>query len=187
MRTLIGISLALLMVLGTVTLTADDRAADRFTFARPPAPESTVDPKNNRLEIVIDRWATDAERDRVVKAIAENGEARLLDAFSDLPRAGTLHWPAGVEYAVRSARRQPRPEGGADVILVIDRPLWLWWDTKIGTTSYPFAVVQLRVDKEGKGEGRVSINVPVSSDKASGVALSDFSKAPVVLTDVRRG
>ena len=187
MRTLIGISLALLMVLGTVTLTANDRAVDRFTFARPPAPASTVDPANNRLEIVIHHWATDTERDRVVAAIAEDGEARLLDALWDAPRAGTLHWPAGVEYAVRYARRQARPDGGADVVLVVDRPLWLWWDTTLGTTSYPFGVVQLRIDKEGRGEGRVAINVPVAGDKTSGVALADFSRAPVVLMDVRRG
>ena len=45
MRQTTGIGLALLMVLGVISaLSADIFAADRFTFARPPAPESTVDP-----------------------------------------------------------------------------------------------------------------------------------------------
>jgi hypothetical protein len=71
-------------------------------------------------------------------------------------------------------------------VLVVERPLWIWWDSKIGATDHPYTVVQLRLDKEGKGEGRVSFGVPVASDKAIGVALSDFAKAPPVLTDVRR-
>jgi hypothetical protein len=185
MRTFIGICLALLMVPGTLASFAEP-AAERFTFARPPAPESTIDPKDNRLPIVVDHWATDAERDRVVKALADNGEASLLTAVRDLPRGGTIHWPGGLEYTIHYARRQARPDGGADVVLVVDRPLWIWWDSKIGTTDYPFSVIHLRMDKDGRGEGRVSMNVKVTSDKAFGVALSDHAKAPAVLTDVRR-
>ena len=187
MRNTLGISLALLMVLGTARLSADEIASDRFSFARPPAPASTVDPDTNRLDVVIDRWSTDADRDQVVKTIAENGVGNLLDAFRTSPRAGTLHWPAGTQYAIHYARRQARPDGGSDVILVIERPLWMWWDTTNGSTTYPFSVVHLRLGKDGTGEGRVSLNVTVTSDMALGVALADYAKAPVVLTDVRRG
>ena len=186
MRFILGISLALLMVLGT-RLAADEIGGARFSFARPPAPESTVDPGNNRLDIVIDRWSSDADRDQAVAAIAESGIAKLLDAFRSSPRAGTINWPGGLQYGVHYARRQARADGGSDVVLVIDRPLWMWWDTKIGSTDYPFSVVHLRLDKDGKGEGRVSLNVPVTSDKTFGVALADVARAPVVLTDVRRG
>jgi hypothetical protein len=186
MRRFIGITLALLMLPGSLTTVADEPAAERFSFARPPAPESTVDPKDNRLPIVIDRWASDAERDSVVTSIAENGEARLLTATRDLPRAGRILWPGGLEYTIHYARRQTRPDGGADIVLVVDRPLWMWWDSKLGTTDYPFSIVQLQLDKDGKGEGRVSLNTPVTRDKALGVALSDYAKAPAVLTDVRR-
>ena len=186
MRSTASIALALLMVLGSVTLTsADENVAERFTFARPPAPASTVDPPD-RLGLVIDRWSTDAERDSLVGVIGESGQAKLLDAFWNVGRVGTLKWPGGLEYAVRYARRTARPDGGSDVVLVVERPLWLWWDTKIGSTDYPYTVVQLRLDKDGKGEGRASFGVPVASDKTIGVTLSDFAKAPALLTDVRR-
>jgi len=186
MRSTASIALALLMVLGAVTLTsADQTAADRFTFARPPAPASTVDPQD-RLSVVVDRWSSDQERDRLLGVIGESGQARLLDAFWNVGRVSTMNWPGGLEYAVRYARRSARPDGGTDVVLVVERPLWMWWDAKIGSTDYPFTVVQLRLDKEGKGEGRVSFGVPIGSDKAIGVVLSDYAKAPAVLTDVRR-
>ena len=71
-------------------------------------------------------------------------------------------------------------------MLVVDRPLWLWWETKPASTSSPYTVVQMRLGKEGTGEGRASIGVPVSNDKSFGVVLSDYGSAPVVLTDIRR-
>jgi hypothetical protein len=186
MRSTASIALALLMVLGSVTLTsANDNAVERFTFARPPAPASTIDPPD-RLGLVIDRWSTDAERDTLARVMAESGQAKLLDAFWNVGRVGTLKWPGGLEYAVRYARRTARTDGGSDVVLVVERPLWIWWDSKIGSTDDPYSVVQLRLDKDGKGEGRVSFGVPVASDKAAGVTLSNFAQAPALLTDVRR-
>lgn len=185
-RTPAGIGLALLLVLGfTFTLSADVLAADRFTFARPPAPESTVDPKD-RLSFDIERWSTDAERDRMLAAIAENGQEKLLDAFRETPDVGRLRWPGGLQYAVRYAHRIARADGGSDIVLVVDRPLWLWWESQPASTSSPYTVLQLRLDKDGRGEGRASFGVAVSRDKAQGVVLSDYAKAPAVLTDVRR-
>jgi len=186
MRAHFSIGLALLMVLGaTFTISADTASADRFTFARPPAPESTVDPKG-RLSIDIDRWSTDAERDRVAAAITESGQEKLLDALRDVSRVGTIYWPGGLEYSLRYARRIVRPDGSSDVVFVVDRPLWLWWESKPASTPYPYTVVQMRFGKDGAGEGRVSIGVPVASDKTAGVVLSDYARAPAVITDVRR-
>jgi hypothetical protein len=185
-RTPASIGLALLMVLGfTFALPADVRSADRFTFVRPPAPESTVDPKD-RLSFNIERWSTDAERDRMLAAIAENGQEKLLDAFRETPDAGRLQWPGGLQYAVRYAHRIARTDGGSDIVLVVDRPLWLWWESQPASTSYPYTVLQLRLDKDGKGEGRASFGVAVSSDKTLGVVLSDYPEAPALLTDIRR-
>jgi hypothetical protein len=62
----------------------------------------------------------------------------------------------------------------------------MWWDSTRGSTPYPFSVVQIRLGKDGTGEGRVSLGVPVVSDTTLGVALSDYGKAPAVFTDVRR-
>ena len=54
------------------------------------------------------------------------------------------------------------------------------------STPYEFTVIQMRLGKDGRGEGRVSLGVPVASDKTLGVALSDYVKAPSLLADVRR-
>ena len=185
MRSKVTMSLAL-MVLGVTSVSfANMLTADRFTFARPPAPESTVDPKD-RMSVDIDRWSTEADRDRLRATVAESGEEKLLDAFRGVSRVGTLRWPGGLEYAVLYARSNSRPDGGTDVVLVVDRPLWRWWESKDAATTYGYTVVQLRLDKDGKGEGRLSLDVPVTRDDTFGVMLADYSKAPVVLVDVRR-
>jgi hypothetical protein len=186
MRTLTSIGLALPMVLGlTIAMPANTFAADRFTFARPPAPESTVDPKGGRLSVDIDRWSTAAERDTLAAAINQHGPEKLLEAFREVGRVGTLYWPGGLQYTIQYAWRSQRPDGGADVVLVVDRPLWMWWDSSAPATSYQYTVIQMRLGKDGAGEGRVSLGVSVATDKTLGVVLSDFAKAPAVLADVR--
>lgn len=186
MRTRTSICLALLMVLGATFQTSAEMSVDRFTFTRPAAPESTVDPKSGRLSVDIDRWSTAAERDQLIAAVKENGPERLLDGLREVGRIGTISWPGGLEYTVRYAWREKRADGGADVVLVIDRPLWMWWDMSAPSTPNQYTVVQMRLGKDGAGEGRVSIGVPVSSDTRFGVVLSDYAKAPALLADVRR-
>jgi len=185
MRAHVPIGLALLTMLAVAPMSADMFAADRFTFARPAAPESTVDPKSGRLSVDIDRWSTAAERDHLVATITERGPEKLLDAFGEVGRLGTLYWPGGLEYTIEYAWRTQRPDGSTDVVLVVDRPLWMWWSSSAPSTPYPFAVVQMRLAKDGAGDGRVSLGVPVAADKTLGVVLTDFAKAPLVLADVR--
>jgi hypothetical protein len=184
----ISLLLSLVMVIGgPFAISADTAARDRFTFARPPAPESTVDQVDQagRMSIDITRWSTDAERDRVVATITSDGPERVLNALRDAPRLGTLHWPGGVEYGVHYARRTTRADGGTDVVLLIDRPLWLWWESNPPSTTYPFTLVQMRLGKDGRGEGHVSLGASVSSDPEAGVVLSDYAAARVAFTGVR--
>jgi hypothetical protein len=187
MRTHFSLGLALLMVLAlTITIRGDALVTDRFTFTRPPAPESTVDPKG-RLSIEIDRWSNDSERDQLLATLAADGEEKLLNAFRDVGRIGTLQWPGGLDYTVRYARSENRPDGSTEVVLVVDRPLWMWWESTPRSTPYPYTLIQMRLGKDGSGEGRVSLGVPPTSDKTMGAVLSDYTKAPAVLVDVRRG
>jgi hypothetical protein len=81
--------------------------------------------------------------------------------------------------------RRPRPDGGTEVTRVIDRPAWRWRNASAPFTPYRFGVVQMRFGKNGTGEGRLSLSVPVAADKTLGVALADYDKASALLTDVR--
>jgi hypothetical protein len=188
MRLTISIVPALLIMLGSTLSPSLAYASDRFTFTRPPAPPSAVDvvDAQGRLAVDVVRWSTDAERDRVIAALASQGAERTLHVLQDVPRLGTLRWPGGTEYTVRYAREVTRPTGEREVVLLVDRPLWLWWTQNPPSTPYPFTLVQLRLGKDGRGEGRVSLGVSVKSDPAAGIVLADYGSAPAVLEDVRR-
>ena len=185
--TVAGVAIALLASVSIVRGQA--QVAERFTFEVPNPPESTVDGKG-RLTLTLNRWSTEAERDAVVKTVQDRGAESLLDVFRETGAIGYLRWPGGLEYAVRYAHRASRPDGGSDVVLVVDRPLWVWWPA--GTEAVPkpadgrFGIVQVRFDKSGRGEGRVASGNESVTDKQLGVLMTQYDSKPVLLTDVRR-
>ena len=76
-------------------------------------------------------------------------------------------------------------------MLVVERPLWVWWDVPgagkpESAAKARFTVVQLRLDAKGQGEGRISSGTDVASDKSQGVLVPDFASRPVLLMDVRQ-
>jgi hypothetical protein len=188
MRRLAPIAVVLaVLAASSFPLSANSADSHRFTFRRPPAPESAIDQvdKSGRMFLDITRWSSDAERDRIVAAIAADGVEKVLSALNT-PNLGTLRWPGGTDYGVRYARQLKRADGGTDVILLVDRPLWLWWQSKPPSTTYPFTLIQMRLAANGSGEGRVSLDVPVTADTNAGLVLADYAQAPAVLADVRR-
>src|SRR5579872_5275834 len=40
------------------------------------------------IEIVVNRWSTDAQRDRLIDTLRDDGAERLLTVLQDLPRMG---------------------------------------------------------------------------------------------------
>src|SRR5512146_1540532 len=66
------------------------------------------------IEIVVNRWSTDAERDR------------LLNVLQDMPRVGYFRNIQSIGYDVHYARRTPLPEGGERVVLATDRRIAFW-------------------------------------------------------------
>ena len=185
-RMILGVMLC--MSAATWTLRAD-ASGERYTFARPSAPASAVDA--SRLKLSIDKWASDADRDHMRKFLNEQGVANIAKAFPVTSDVGRLAWPGGLEYGVRYARKTTRADGGVDAVLVLDRPLWVWWDDTAASggkaaSDEPAVIVQLQLDAKGRGEGRISYaGVGAKSDARLGVALADYARAPALLTELR--
>jgi hypothetical protein len=166
------------------TLLAES-AVERFSFSVANAPTTGL-PGEDRLEATIHQWSSDADRDRLYAVIAENDPQTIAHTFRTTPTAGFIRWPGGLQYTLRYARRTPRPDGGADIVLVADSRVWVWWDAPFKTgIDDAFTVIQLRVDKDGKGVGKLSTPAKIRGDKASGVVAVEFDTAPAMLTDVR--
>lgn len=178
--TLVGVAA---MLACTAVLHAETDAVDRFAFTVANAPQDALT-TDSRMRVTINRWSTDEEKQMLTDALKEPGQ--LLNAFRHVGAIGYLQWPGGLEYAVRYAKRTPRADGGADVVLVLERPVWLWWDENAKwQADQQFTVVQFHVGKDGTGEGRLAIGDGFTSDPQAGIVVTDRTK-PALLTEVRR-
>ena len=180
----IALFIAAVTSVDTTVLSADsERVVSEYSFVVANAPKDTFS-RDGRLRVRFMRWSTDEERRQLMAALDER--SKLLSALPYVPVAGYLQGPGGLEHSVRYARRTPRPDGGADIIMVVERPLWLWWDpTAKWAADQQFTVVQLRLNRDGTGEGRIATQDGFKRDNDSGLVISDTTK-PSLLVDVRR-
>ena len=177
-----GIGIAVLAC--TAVVVAQTEGDERFTFTAANAPKGPLE--EGRLLVTIDRWSSDAERNRLADVLAQNDPAAINYTLRTSEAAGYLRWPGGLEYTLRYARRTPRPDGGADLVLVADSRIWVWWDSKADLPmDEPFTVVHVRLDKNGVGEGRLAPASKVRADKTVGLVVADDAARPVLLMDVR--
>ncbi len=141
-----------------------------------------------QIEIAVDRWSTDAERDKLMSVMMDKGPDKLLDALQDMPRKGYFRAPGNLGWDIHFARRLPLPEGGERVILVTDRRVGFWEAAnQPRSIDYPFTVIELRLNRDGEGEGKMSLATKIIADKENNIiTLENYDIQPVQLTNVKR-
>jgi hypothetical protein len=139
------------------------------------------------IEIVVNRWSTDGERDRLMSVMMEKGPDKLLDALQGMPRIGYFRTPNSIGWDLHFARKMPGADGGERVVLVTDRRIEFWEAAnQPRSIDYPFTVIELRLNADGEGEGKMSLATKIIADKeANIVTLENFDLQPVMLTNVK--
>jgi hypothetical protein len=140
------------------------------------------------VELVVNRWSTEAERDRLLTSLMEKGPDKLLDTLQHMPRIGYIRTPNSVGYDLRYARRVPGEDGGEKITLATDRPIGFWEaQARPRTLDYPFTVIELHMNRDGEGEGKLSIATRITADSDNKtIVLEDYATQPVLLQHVRR-
>ena len=158
----------------TFTAFAVNMAATR------PASNSTV------VDIHIDRWSPEADRDRLISLFEQKGQDALLDALQKMPVVGYMRTPESLRYDIRFARQIPQAEGGRRIVLATDRRIG-WWEAvnRPRSIDYPFTIVELQLDRNGQGVGKASIATRIEKGKDGTIELENFSSVPVMLNDVK--
>src|SRR5690349_935937 len=110
----------------TAQTTTHPRAIERLTFTVPDASKAELG--NQRLELTINRWSSEGEREHLLNVLDQDGPNRLPEAIASDAAVGYLHWPGNLDYTLRYAFRTPRPEGGEDIVVATDSPVHLWWE-----------------------------------------------------------
>lgn len=142
---------------------------------------------NSVVQIEIDRWSTDAERQELITSFVEKGPDDLLRTLQRLKRVGFIRLPTSLGYDLHFARRNPLPDGGDQFIIATDRRIGFWEArNQPRTIDYPFTLMELRVDRAGKGEGKLALATKISYNKKTNtVELENYSSEPVRLQNVK--
>jgi hypothetical protein len=149
---------------------------------------SNTAPRSNAttVDMTINRWSTDAERDQLLKVFREKGQEGLLAALQKLPVVGGIRTPASLNYDIHFARQRPGKDGGREIFLMTDRYVGAWEAiNRPRTIDYPFTLIQLQLDKDGRGVGKASIATQITQDPDGTIVLENFSSQPVMLNEVR--
>jgi len=139
------------------------------------------------VDIKIDRWSTDAERDALVKVFMEKGPQKLLDALQDAKPVGFIKAPQTLAWDLRFARQNQLDEGVTQILLLTDRPIgFAEARNQPRTIDYPFTLIDLRINKDGTGVGKAAVATKIIYNKKKNVVeLENYSSEPVRLNNIK--
>lgn len=144
-------------------------------------------PRTGTLDIVIERWSTEEERNRLRDALVEKGSDKLLSTLQDIkPRAGYIRPDSGLGWDVHYAIEIPAGDGGRRIIVATDRPMSFWeLHNRPRSADYEFIVAEIRLNKLGRGEGKLAGAAKISYDQGTRtVEIENYGIEPVRLTQV---
>jgi hypothetical protein len=141
--------------------------------------------RTGMVEIDVTRWSTKAEADRLLAALRNKGSDGLLEAIQKNPVTGTIRTPGQLAYDLRYARRIPLPDGGNRITLATDRRMSFWEiRNQPRSVDYPFTWIQIQINRDGEGEGRMSLATKITIED-SNIVLENYQLQPVLLKSIR--
>ena len=140
------------------------------------------------IDISVNRWSTDKQRDQLMAVAMQKGPDKLLDALQDMPAVGHFGAPGNLSWDIHFARKMALPDGGERVVLITDRRIgFSEASNQPRSIDYPFTFIDIRLNRDGEGEGKMSLATKVIYDtKAHMLSLENFETSPVQLTNIRR-
>jgi hypothetical protein len=150
-------------------------------------------PKTATVDIRIERWSTDAEREQLLGILQEEKDRyranqALLKALQKMPKAGFIRTPNTLAWDLRYARQNPMEDGsGRQIVVATDRPIGFWEArNQPRSMDYPFTILEMRLNKENKGEGKMLAGTQIYIDKKTkNLVLENYGQQPVRLNEIR--
>jgi hypothetical protein len=195
-----GWMLKLLMVMGSgLLLIAPPRAwnaprhasagaVERLTATASFVSSPGMRPAAVTIEILIDRWSTDAERDRVIGTLKGKGQKALLDLFRGLPSVGHISTSTSTGSSLRFAQSRQIEDGGRQIVVATERSVSIANQQPRGrrTDDHPFSVVDIRFDRDGSGAGTLAYAATLAHNTKTGaIEIDNYADEPIHLTGVQ--
>ena len=187
MRLALAVALAAGLAVAVPSAQSNMAAAEKYTAFAVDISNTAPRANTSTVDITINRWSTDAERDQLLSILRDKGQDALLSALQKLPVVGSVNTPGSLKYDLHFALQRPEAEGGKMVFLMTDRYIGAWEaSNRPRTIDYPFMLLQLQLDKAGSGVGKASIYTKITQTKDGTIELENFSSSPVTLNQIRK-
>jgi hypothetical protein len=138
------------------------------------------------VSIRISRWTPDAENERLLGALRKDGQEAFLRELLDVKPVGSIGTPVSLRYEFFYAREGPTEGGGRRIMMISDRPMQMWERMQAAPSrDYPFTVLELRLDAEGKGTGTLA---QLAQLRLVGniLGIENLATGPMRLTQVKK-
>jgi len=145
-------------------------------------------PVADQVQIDITRWSSAAETERLMTVLREKGADKMLDDLREMHAVGTIRTPGSLAYDLHYAHVDAGEDGGYKVLLATDRPISFWEAVnRPRTIDYPFTFIELHLDKNGEGEGKLALATKISlSRDGKSIELENYQTQPIMLNEVKR-
>jgi hypothetical protein len=148
------------------------------------------------FDIRITRWSTQEEREKLITTAVEKGQDSLLRELQRMPNHGRISIPGWVGPDPHNARlgwelhyafNTPGEDGGQRIGIATDRYIGMWEArNQPRTIDYPFSLIEIRLDKSGKGVGKMAVATKIEFDKnKKQLVLENYSSEPLRLNEVK--
>jgi hypothetical protein len=148
------------------------------------------------IDIRINQWSTDKEREDLIAAFLDKGQDGLLKALQKVPVKGRISNPGrrGADPAqtrlgwdLRFAMQWAGEDGGTRILAATDRYMTFQEvRNQPRTVDYPFTFIEIHLNKEGEGEGKLAVATQLKFDKKQNtIVFENYSTEPVRLNQVK--
>lgn len=151
---------------------------------------------NQTIRINIDRWSTPSQREHLITTFLEKKQDGLLRELEEQPELGRFNFPGymgpdpnntmRLGTDIRYAMSMPAEDGGRRIVIATPRVIGFREQVNQPRTyEYPFTLFEMRFDKSGKGQGKMSYAAQILFDKkANAIVLENYGTEPVRLNQL---
>jgi hypothetical protein len=143
--------------------------------------------KSFSLQISLQDVTSDGDMDELMGTLKHKGMDALVSAMDGMKEIGRVAPTGSIGTAMRVVRIHPGKNGGQHIVLVTNRPIAFAELYNVTRSSeYPFAIVTLDVDKDGKGTGSFAPVCKIRFNKKHELEIEHYGLKPFRLANVFR-
>jgi hypothetical protein len=157
---------------------------------------TTATGANAVVDIRINKWSTEKERQDLIAVFLDKGQDKLLDALQKVPEKGRLSIPGRrgpdptqtrLGWTLRYAMQWPGEDGGRRIMIATDRVMtFAEVQQRPRSYDYPFTFIEIHLNKDGEGEGKMAVATQLQFDKKKNtIVFENYSSEPVRLNQVK--